>query len=376
MGAGQTKQKSVLQQVNDIVNSTVNKSSTSIKVNAQATQNINIQCTEAQLDLARIANATLRDSYTLALKYYYQNGAKGQPPKEPIELCSARDIKQKASVSLRSDAQSKESMANAITTELKSKATQVDDLMKTTSIVGYSETDKTTIAQIITNVNNSTLNETVLNIVNSAIVDQDIIGSGVGYSNISQESAVSLIAGAIIDNITNNINKSDLELENTQDSKQEEKSGQVESVKAVTSMISNVFKSVTDMFGLFYILLLLFFAGLVFAIFKFPGFFCNIPGLGITMKLAGLCSKNNQQEQQGVNPYQQGFNYQQGVNPYQQGVNPYQQGFNYQQGVNPYQQGVNPYQQGVNPYQQGFNYQQGVNPYQQGFNYQQGVNSQ
>jgi hypothetical protein len=371
MGAGQTKQKSVLQQVNDIVNSTVNKSSTSIKVNAQANQNINIQCTPEQLQLASIANEKLRESYTLALKYYYQNGGKGQPPKEPIEICGARDITQKATIALKSDAQSKESMANAITTELKSKATQVDDLMKTTSIVGYSETDKTTIAQIITNVKNSTLNETVLDIVNSAIVDQNITGSGVGYSNIRQESAVSLIAGAIVDNITNNINKSDLELENTQDSKQEEKSGQVESVKVVTSMISNVAKTVGDavesLGGMWVLFVLAIVVAFVVAIYKFPGVFCKLPGLGTAMKLAGLCSENNtqvyqqqqqayisQQEQQAYISQQEQQAY---IPPQQPGYNPQQQ----QQAYIPQQQ-----QQAYNPQQQ----QQAYNPQHHPGNYQ------
>jgi hypothetical protein len=384
MGAGQTKQKSVLQQVNDIVNYTVNKSSTSIQVRAQANQNINIQCTPEQLQLASIANAKLRESYTLALKYYYENGGKGQPPKEPIEVCSARDITQKATIALKSDAQSKESMANGITTELKSKATQVDDLMKTTSIVGYSETDKTTIAQIITNVKNSTLNETVLDIVNSAIVDQNITGSGVGYSNIRQESAVSLIAGAIVDNITNNINKSDLELENTQDSKQEEKSGQVEGVKAVTSMISNVVKTVgdavTSLAGMWIFVVLVIVGVFVGLIYKFPGVFCKFPGLGTAIKLAGLCSENNtqvyQQQKQayispnmGNQPYKfinlHQFSNQphQFSNQPQQPSNPYP-GFQLQQPSNPHQFSNQPQQPGFQQQQPGFQQQQFRNPHQ------------
>ena len=372
MGAGQTKQKSVLQQVNDIVNYTVNKSSTSIQVRAQANQNINIQCTPEQLHLASIANAKLRESYTLALKYYYENGGKGQLPKEPIEVCGARDITQKATIALKSDAQSKESMANAITTELKSKATQVDDLMKTTSIVGYSETDKTTIAQIITNVKNSTLNETVLDIVNSAIVDQNITGSGVGYSNIRQESAVSLIAGAIVDNITNNINKSDLELENTQDSKQEEKSGQVEVVKTVTSMISNVAKTVGGVvtsLARMWVVVFIFIVGLIFV---FPGTFCKFPGLGTAMKVTGMCSENNtqvyqQQKQAYISQQeQQAYISPNRSNPHQSSNQPenYQPVFQLQQPGN-YQPVFQPQQPGFQQNHPGFQqHHPGLQPYQ------------
>lgn len=315
MGASQTKQKSVLQQLNEIVNTTVNESSTSIKVTAQATQNINIKCTPEQLELASIANAKMRESYALELKYYYKYGAKGKEPKPPIQLCTASDIVQKSTVTLRSDAQSKATLANTIDTDLKTKATQIDNLMKTNSIVGYSETDKSSITQIITNVKNNTFNKNITDIVNSAIVDQNLTGDGVGYSNISQEATVSLIAGAIVDNLTQDIKKSDLELGIEQDSKQEEKSGQVESVKAVAEMVSSMFASLMGS----WILILVCIIG---AVVMFPGVFCIIPPLRIPLGLMGLCSKKNN-EQQPLNYYSPPYH--QPLQQYQQPPQQYQQ---------------------------------------------------
>ena len=347
MGASQTKQKSVLQQLNEIVNTTVNESSTSIKVTAQATQNINISCTREQLELASIANAKMRESYGLELKYYYQYGAKGKEPKPPIQLCTASDIVQKSTVTLRSDAQSKATLANTIDTDLKTKATQIDNLLKTNSIVGYSETDKTSITQIITNVKNNTFNKNITNIVNSAIVDQNISGDGVGYSNISQEATVSLIAGAIVDNLTKDIKKSDLELEIDQDSKQEERSGQVESVKAVAEMVSSMFASLMGS----WILILVCIIG---AVVMFPGVFCIIPPLRIPLGLMGLCSKKNNEQQQPNNYQQQ----------YQQPQ--YQQPNNYPRYYPPprYYE-VNPQPQQPNNYQQQYQQPQSQQTQQQ-----------
>ena len=54
MGASQTKQKSVLEQVTDIVNQTVNQSSTSIKASAKADQNMEISCSDKQMEIARV----------------------------------------------------------------------------------------------------------------------------------------------------------------------------------------------------------------------------------------------------------------------------------------------------------------------------------
>jgi hypothetical protein len=359
MGASQTKQKSVLQQVNEIVNETVNKSSTSIRVTAQSAQNINISCTREQLELASIANAKMRESYALELKYYYQYGAAGKQPTPPIQLCTASNIEQKSMVTLKSDAQSKAQLANSIDTELKNKATQIDNLMKTNSIVGYSETDKTSITQIITNVKNNTFNENITNIVNSAIVDQNISGSGVGYSNISQEATVSLIAGAIVDNLTKDIKKSDLELEIDQDSKQEEKSGQVESVKAVAEMVSSMFASLMGS----WILILVCIIG---AVVMFPGVFCIIPPLRIPLGLIGLCSKKNNEQQQ-PNNYQQQY-FQQSLlqpNNYPRYYPQPQQPNNYQQ---QYQQ---PQSQQPNNYQQQYQQPQSPQPQQTQQQYQQ-----
>lgn len=62
MGASQTKQKSVLEQVTNIVNETVNKSSTSIKASASANQNMIIECSEKQMEIAAKANPLLLDA--------------------------------------------------------------------------------------------------------------------------------------------------------------------------------------------------------------------------------------------------------------------------------------------------------------------------
>jgi hypothetical protein len=299
MGASQTKQTSIIEQVTSIVNDTVNKSSTSIKSNAVADQNIEITCTDKQLELAGKANPLLLEAYVKALESYYKYGSQGKPPTEPILLCTASGISQNANVTLKTDTQSLNSMAQDITTQLRSKAKQIDDLQKTTPMVGYSETDKNTINKIITNVNNATLNENILEIVNTAIVNQNMKISGTGVVNANQEATVSLIAGAIIENITNNINKVDLGIENEQESKQVEKSGQVEVVKAVTDMVGGIFKGIADMWMLIIV-------GIIVAIVMFPGIFCIIPPLRIPMSMIGLCSKKNN-EQTNQQPYPQQY---------------------------------------------------------------------
>ena len=286
MGAGQTKQLSVLEQVNNIVNETVNKSITSITSNATASQNMEITCSDKQLELAGKANPILLAVHEKALESYYKYGAKGIPPKEPILLCTASGVSQKATVTLKSDTQSLNSMAQQITTSLQTKATQIDDLQKTTPLVGYSQTEKNTINQIITNVKNSTLNENILNIVNTAIVNQDMKISGTGVVNANQEATVSLIAGSIVENITKNISKADLEIESGQESKMEEKSGQVEAIKTVTEMISSIFKGIIGNW------MLIIFC-IIAVIVMFPGIFCIIPPLRIPMSILGMCSKKN-----------------------------------------------------------------------------------
>ena len=290
MGASQTKQTSILEQVNNIVNETVNKSSTSIKSNAVASQSMKISCTDKQLELAGKANPLLLEAHVKTLESYYKYGANGIPPKDPILLCTASGVSQNATVSLKSDSQSLNSMAQQITTELQAKAKQVDDLQKTTPMLGYSETDKNTINQIITNVKNSSLNESVLEIVNSAIVNQDMDISGSGVVNANQEATVNLITGSIIENITKNVNKADLGIESGQESKMEEKSGQVEALKGLFSMVGNMFAGLMGS----WILILVCIIG---AVVMFPGVFCMIPPLRIPLGLMGLCSQKNTEQQ-------------------------------------------------------------------------------
>lgn len=298
MGASQTKQLSILEQVNNIVNETVNKSTTSITSNATASQNMEITCSDKQLELASKANPILLAVHEKALESYYKYGAKGTPPKEPILLCTASGVSQKATVTLKSDTKSLNSMAQQITTSLQTKATQIDDLQKTTPLIGYSETEKNTINKIITNVKNSTLNENILNIVNTAIVNQDMKISGTGVVNANQEATVSLIAGSIVENITKNISKADLEIESGQESKMEEKSGQVEGLKAVTEMISSIFKGIIGNWILIIFVIIV-------SIVMLPSIFCIIPPLRIPMGILGLCSKKNNNNENISYPIQQ-----------------------------------------------------------------------
>jgi hypothetical protein len=301
-----------------------------------------ISCSDKQMELAIRGNALLSTAYSNALDSYYKYGAKGEPPKKPILLCTAEGVSQNANVTLKTDSKALNSIAQQITNELQAKAKQVDSLEKTTPIAGYSQTNKETISKIITNINNSTLNENILEIVNSAVVNQDMNISGSGVINANQDATVSLISGAIIENITKNISESDLKLEADQESKGVEKSGQVDAVKAVTDMIGGIFKGIMGMWMLIII-------GIIAMVFMFPGVFCVIPPLRIPMAIMGLCSKNKNNEQ-NIIPVNRSYPIQQQFNPMQQQFNPMQQQFN------PMQQQVNPMQQQFNPMQQqGFN---------------------
>jgi len=365
MGASQTKQKSVLEQVTDIVNQTVNQSSTSIKASAKADQNMEISCSDKQMEIAMRGNPLLEAAYAKALDSYYKYGSKGKPPREPILLCTASGVSQNANVTLKTDAKALNSMAQQITNDLQARAAQEDKLVKTTPMVGYSQTDKETISKIITNVKNSTFNNNVLEIVNSAVVNQDMKISGSGVVNANQEATVSLISGAIIENITSNISKADLEIETEQDSGMEEKSGQVEAVKAVTDMIGGIFKGIMGMWIIFIIVL-------IGTVVMFPDVFCAIPPLRIPMTIMNLCSSKKSTNEQNIIPVHHSYPMQPGFNQFQQpGFNQFQQpGFNQfqQPGFNQFQQpGFNQFQQpGFNqPQQQGFN-----QPQQQGFQIQ------
>ena len=147
MGASQTKQKSVLEQVTDIVNQTVNQSSTSIKASAKADQNMEISCSDKQMEIAMRGNPLLEAAYAKALDSYYKYGSKGKPPREPILLCTASGVSQNANVTLKTDAKALNSMAQQITNDLQARAAQEDKLVKTTPMVGYSQTDKETISK-------------------------------------------------------------------------------------------------------------------------------------------------------------------------------------------------------------------------------------
>ena len=121
--------------------------------------------------------------------------------------------------------------------------------------------------------------------------------SGVGVVNANQEATVSLIAGSIVENLTSNINKSDLGIESGQESKQEEKSGQSEAIKAVADMIGGIFKGIMGMWMIIIV-------GLIAAVFMFPGLFCKIPPLAIPMNILGLCSKKNSSQSDSSYPPQ------------------------------------------------------------------------
>ena len=158
MGASQTKQVSILQQVNNIVNETVNKSVTNISASASAAQSMVIECTPEQQELAGKSHILLYKVYGDMMKSYQNNGSIGTAPKEPIQMCTADGVSQNATVSLSSDTSTLNNLSSEITAKLKEKAEQVDKLTKETPLAGYSETEKLAISTIITNVSNETLN--------------------------------------------------------------------------------------------------------------------------------------------------------------------------------------------------------------------------